>query len=84
MFGREASKLLDYVEYFPDGYKTGTKMVKACADANLEGFPTWVIKGQVRKPFPFVKSSSLDFIFSKYGYLFIPRKFKWFPSLYCF
>ncbi|XVF59858.1 hypothetical protein PTKIN_Ptkin07bG0309500 [Pterospermum kingtungense] len=47
MFGREASKLLDYVECFPDGFKTGTKMVKACADANIEGFPTWVINGQV-------------------------------------
>ncbi|KAK8673334.1 hypothetical protein V6N13_111677 [Hibiscus sabdariffa] len=47
MFGREAAKLLDYVECFPDGYKTGTTMIKACADANLEGFPTWVINGQV-------------------------------------
>ncbi|XVF15984.1 hypothetical protein REPUB_Repub09cG0203100 [Reevesia pubescens] len=47
MFGREAAKLLDYVECFPDGFKTGTKMIKACADANLEGFPTWVINGQV-------------------------------------
>ncbi|XWS42202.1 hypothetical protein CRYUN_Cryun17cG0147900 [Craigia yunnanensis] len=47
MFGREALKLLDYVECFPDGYKTGTKMIKACADAKLEGFPTWVINGQV-------------------------------------
>lgn len=47
MFGREAAKLLDYIECFPDGYKTGTKMIKACADANLEGFPTWVINGQV-------------------------------------
>ncbi|MBA0551602.1 hypothetical protein Golob_022478, partial [Gossypium lobatum] len=46
MFGREAAKLLDYIECFPDGYKTGTKMIKACADANLEGFPTWVINGQ--------------------------------------
>ncbi|XP_022741712.1 thiol-disulfide oxidoreductase LTO1 [Durio zibethinus] len=47
MFGREASKLLDYVECFPDGFKTGTKMFKACADAKLEGFPTWVINGEV-------------------------------------
>ncbi|GMI68238.1 Lumen Thiol Oxidoreductase 1 [Hibiscus trionum] len=47
MFGREAAKLLDYIECFPDGYKTGTVMIKACADANLEGFPTWVINGQV-------------------------------------
>ncbi|KAK9010971.1 hypothetical protein V6N11_043833, partial [Hibiscus sabdariffa] len=47
MFGREAAKLLDYVECFPDGYKTGTNMIKACADANLEGFRTRVINGQV-------------------------------------
>ncbi|OMP04198.1 Thioredoxin-like protein [Corchorus olitorius] len=47
MFGREASKLLDFVECFPDGFKTGTKMIKECADANLEGFPTWVINGEV-------------------------------------
>ncbi|KAJ4963923.1 hypothetical protein NE237_023862 [Protea cynaroides] len=47
MFGREAAKLLDYVECFPDGYKRGTKIMKACADAGIEGFPTWVINGQV-------------------------------------
>lgn len=49
MFGREAAKLLDYVECFPEGYKKGTKILKACADAGIEGFPTWVINGQVRK-----------------------------------
>ncbi|XP_038702671.1 thiol-disulfide oxidoreductase LTO1 isoform X2 [Tripterygium wilfordii] len=47
MFGREASELLDYVECFPDGYRKGTKIEKACADARIEGFPTWVINGQV-------------------------------------
>ncbi|XVF18105.1 hypothetical protein REPUB_Repub10bG0183200 [Reevesia pubescens] len=47
MFGREASKLLDHVKCFPDGYKTGTKMIKAFIDAKLEGFPTWVINGHV-------------------------------------
>ncbi|XVE82416.1 hypothetical protein DITRI_Ditri16bG0002900 [Diplodiscus trichospermus] len=47
MFGREASKLLDYVECFPEGYQTGTEMVKACTDARLRGLPTWVINGQV-------------------------------------
>lgn len=49
MFGREAAKLLDYVECFPDGYKKGTKMAKACVDAGIEGFPIWVINGQVSK-----------------------------------
>ncbi|XP_057962911.1 thiol-disulfide oxidoreductase LTO1 [Malania oleifera] len=46
MFGREAAKLLDYVECFPDGYTKGVKIAKACADARIEGFPTWVINGQ--------------------------------------
>ena len=49
MFGREAAKLLDYVECFPDGYRKGIKMAKACLDSGLEGFPTWVIDGEVRK-----------------------------------
>ena len=42
MFGREAAKQLDYVECFPDGFRRGTKMIKACIDAKLEGFPTWL------------------------------------------
>ncbi|KAG6412478.1 hypothetical protein SASPL_125157 [Salvia splendens] len=46
-FGREAAKILDYVECFPDGVNKGTKMVQACVDAKLEGFPTWIIDGQV-------------------------------------
>ncbi|XP_024931313.1 thiol-disulfide oxidoreductase LTO1, partial [Ziziphus jujuba] len=49
MFGSEAAKLLNYVECFPDGYKKGTKILKACADAGIEGFPKWVINEQVRK-----------------------------------
>lgn len=53
MFGQEAVKLLDYVECFPDGYRKGTKIAKACADAKIEGFPTWLINGQVRTPFFF-------------------------------
>ncbi|KAJ4841626.1 hypothetical protein Tsubulata_004921 [Turnera subulata] len=48
MFGKEAYEVLDYVECFPDGYRKGTKIAKACADAKIEGFPTWVINGQVR------------------------------------
>ncbi|KAK2656903.1 hypothetical protein Ddye_009955 [Dipteronia dyeriana] len=46
-FGEEAAKQLDYVECFPNGYRKGTKIAKACADAKIEGFPTWVINGQV-------------------------------------
>lgn len=51
MFGSEAAKLLDYTECFPDGYRTGVKIDKACANVGIEGFPTWVINGQVRKLF---------------------------------
>ncbi|XP_048332881.2 thiol-disulfide oxidoreductase LTO1, partial [Ziziphus jujuba] len=47
MFGSEVAKLLNYFECFPDGYKKGTKILKACADGGIEGFPTWVINGQV-------------------------------------
>ncbi|RDX71409.1 Thiol-disulfide oxidoreductase LTO1, partial [Mucuna pruriens] len=47
MFGREAVKELDYVECFPEGFRAGTKMIKACLDAKLEGFPTWIINDQV-------------------------------------
>lgn len=39
--------MLDYVECFPDGVSKGTKMAQACLDAKLEGFPTWIINGQV-------------------------------------
>ncbi|KAH7528962.1 hypothetical protein FEM48_Zijuj05G0133200 [Ziziphus jujuba var. spinosa] len=46
MFGSEAAKLLNYVECFLDGYKKGTKILKVCANAGIEGFPTWVINGQ--------------------------------------
>ncbi|KAK6936439.1 Vitamin K epoxide reductase, partial [Dillenia turbinata] len=47
MFGSEAAKLLDYVECFPDGYRKGVKIAKPCAEAGIEGFPTWLINGQV-------------------------------------
>ncbi|KAK1325385.1 hypothetical protein QJS10_CPA01g00313 [Acorus calamus] len=47
MFGREAVKLLNYVECFPDGAGKGRKMTKECTAAGLEGFPTWLIKDQV-------------------------------------
>lgn len=51
MFGREAAKLLDYVECFPDGVREGTKIAEACTEVKIEGFPTWVINGQVCKLF---------------------------------
>ncbi|XP_021736379.1 thiol-disulfide oxidoreductase LTO1-like [Chenopodium quinoa] len=47
MFGREAMKLLDYVECFPDGVKKGIKIASACSDVGIEGFPTWLINGEV-------------------------------------
>lgn len=51
MFGREAAEILDYVECFPDGYRKGIQIAKACKDVKIEGFPTWVISGQVIKYF---------------------------------
>lgn len=47
MFGREAAKLLDYIECYPDGVREGTKMAEACYDVNLKYFPSWEINGQV-------------------------------------
>lgn len=47
MFKSEAAKILNYVECFPDGFRKGTIMEKACLDVNIEGFPTWVINGKV-------------------------------------
>ncbi|KAG2543727.1 hypothetical protein PVAP13_9NG756800 [Panicum virgatum] len=48
MFGREATKILDYVECFPNGAGKGKKMTSECQAAGLEGFPTWFINGKVR------------------------------------
>lgn len=48
MFGREAAKILNYVECFPDGAGKGKKMALQCAAVGLEGFPTWVIKDKVK------------------------------------
>eukprot|EP01018_Ginkgo_biloba_P038669 Gb_11132 [translate_table: standard] len=47
MFGHEAMDILDYVECYPNGYRKGVKIAKACEDANIQGFPTWIVKGQV-------------------------------------
>jgi hypothetical protein len=47
MFGHEATKILDYVECFPNGAGKGKKMSPECAAAGLEGFPTWFINGKV-------------------------------------
>lgn len=47
MFGQEALKYLDYVECYPDGYRKGVPIAKACEGVKIEGFPTWVINGEV-------------------------------------
>lgn len=47
MFGAEATNILDYVECYPNGYRKGVKIAKACDEANIQGFPTWIVKGQV-------------------------------------
>lgn len=51
MFGHEAAKFLDYVECFPNGGKDFFSMAKECRDIVTEGFPIWVIDGQVREAF---------------------------------
>ena len=47
MFGQEASKILNYIECFPDGAGKGRKMAKMCEGTGIEGFPTWVIRDKV-------------------------------------
>jgi len=42
-FGKGAMDVFPYVECFPEGWKQGIEMDPACKEANLEGFPTWVI-----------------------------------------
>lgn len=50
MFGKEAMKYLDYVECYPEGYRRGVEIAKACEVANIQGFPSWIINDQVRRP----------------------------------
>jgi hypothetical protein len=47
MFGKEAMKDVDYVECYPEGYRRGVQIAKECDAANIQGFPTWIINGQV-------------------------------------
>lgn len=47
MFGKEAAKIIDYVECYPDGIGKGRKIAFECILAGVEGFPTWIINGQV-------------------------------------
>lgn len=47
MLGKEAVKYLEYVECYPEGYRSGVKIAKECDEINIQGFPTWVINGQV-------------------------------------
>lgn len=46
MFGKEAMKYVDYVECYPEGYRTGVQIAKECNAVNIQGFPTWIINGQ--------------------------------------
>lgn len=43
MFGKEAFKKIDYVECDPKGENPRPQL---CKEANIEGFPTWKIKGE--------------------------------------
>ncbi|EIE25168.1 VKOR-domain-containing protein [Coccomyxa subellipsoidea C-169] len=45
-FGKEAMAELPYVECYPDGYYKDVKLAKECVDANLTGFPAWIINGK--------------------------------------
>lgn len=65
MFGQEAAELLNYVECFPNGFKKGSNMALECSLVKIEGFPMWVINGQVSKlPFAmqFLHSGLLFFL----------------------
>ena len=46
IFGKAAMEEFPYVECFPEGWKQGIDMAPVCKEANLEGFPTWVIGSQ--------------------------------------
>ena len=58
VFGAEAAAELPYVECYPDGWKSGMKIAPACdvsvpsgtdptKTKSIEGFPTWVVDGQM-------------------------------------
>lgn len=44
LFGKSAAEQLPYVECYPDGQM---EMADVCVSADVLGFPTWVINGQV-------------------------------------
>jgi hypothetical protein len=45
-FGKEAQDSLPYVECYPGGYQGPASINQVCVDANIQGFPTWVIGDQ--------------------------------------
>jgi uncharacterized membrane protein len=45
LFGKEATKFLDYVECDPKGQNSRAELCQAAA-ANIKGFPTWEIQGK--------------------------------------
>ena len=47
MFGRQAMEYVAYVECYPEGYRSGVQIAAACKEADIQGFPTWIVKGQV-------------------------------------
>jgi len=46
VFGKQAMSEFPYVECFPAGYKKGIDQEKVCEEADVRGYPTWVIKGE--------------------------------------
>lgn len=58
-FGMGAKADLPYVECYPDGYTGPRSIARACLDANIQGFPTWIINGQKVEgdwPLPYLQS----------------------------
>ena len=46
IFGKGAD--VPYVECFPDGWQRGAPLASACANAQITGFPTWILENGTR------------------------------------
>lgn len=58
-FGKDAVGTLPYVECYPDGYNGPKSINRACIDADVQGFPTWIINGKKIEgdwPLPYLQS----------------------------
>jgi hypothetical protein len=58
-FGADAAAALPYVECYPGGYRGAGSIARACVDAGVQGFPTWIINGQAIEgdwPLPYLEA----------------------------